>query len=169
MATGKLRNGRPLTEELVEELAREAEAGYDLATIRPRRAGRPSLGEGTSPRVQYRVDSGTYEALLARARDEGRGVSEIARVALELYLKHGRGAIRQEDIARGEEITSGAPRSTYYSEGEAAEADAGEIAIGQEAGGEVNIDCGTVASAGSGDDDLDASQGTVAGGGSRRR
>jgi CRISPR-associated endonuclease/helicase Cas3 len=169
MATGKLRNGRPLTEELVEDLAHEAEAGYDLATIHPRRAGRPSLGEGTSPRVQYRVDSGTYEALLARARDEGRGVSEIARVALELYLKHGRGVIRQEDIARGEGITSGAFHSTYDSGGGTAEADADEIAIGQEAGGEVNIERGTAASARSGGDDLDASQGTAAGGGSHRQ
>lgn len=104
MATGKLRNGQPLTEELVEDLAREAEAGYDLAAIRPPRVGRPSLGEGTSPRVQYRVDAETYEALLARARDEGRGVSEIARVALELHLKRGQEAIGQEDVMQGEEI-----------------------------------------------------------------
>ena len=86
MAPMKLRNGQILTEEMIEALARVAEAGLDPASIRPRRVGRPSLGEGISPRVQFRVDTTTYEALLARARAEDRGVGEIARTALERYL-----------------------------------------------------------------------------------
>ncbi len=87
MASMKLRNGQILTEEMIEALARQAEAGLDPARARPRRVGRPSLGEGISPRVQFRVDSATYEALLARARAEDRGVGEIARAALERYLR----------------------------------------------------------------------------------
>ncbi len=87
MASMKLRNGQILTEEMIEALAREAEAGLDPASTRPRRVGRPSLGEGISPRVQFRVDTTTYEALLARARAEDRGVGEIARTALERYLR----------------------------------------------------------------------------------
>ena len=47
----KLRNGQILTEEMIEALAREAEAGLDPERARPRRVGRPSLGEGISPRV----------------------------------------------------------------------------------------------------------------------
>ena len=47
----KLRNGQILTEEMIEALAREAEAGLNPAKARPRRVGRPSLGEGISPRV----------------------------------------------------------------------------------------------------------------------
>jgi len=85
------KTGQPLTEEMIEAMAREAEAGYDPATLRPRRGGRPSLAEGTSPRVQFRVDPATFEALLARARAEARGVSEIARLALEQYLRDDRG------------------------------------------------------------------------------
>src|SRR5215210_4680513 len=83
----KLRNGQILTEEVIEALAREAEAGFDPARVRPRRVGRPSLGEGISPRVQFRVDPATYEALLAKARAEDRGVGEIARATLERYLR----------------------------------------------------------------------------------
>jgi hypothetical protein len=83
----KLRNGQILTEEMIEALAREAEAGLDPERARQRRVGRSSLGEGISPRVQFRIDSATYEALLARARAEDRGVGEIARAALERYLR----------------------------------------------------------------------------------
>ena len=87
MASMKLRNGRFLTEELIEALAREAEAGLDPASTCPRRVGRPTRGEGIFPRVQFRVDTTTYEALLSRARAEDRGVGEVARTALERYLR----------------------------------------------------------------------------------
>ena len=83
----KLRTGQTLTEEMVEMLMREAEAGLDPARTRPRRVGHPSLGEGTSPRVQFRLDSATYEVLLAKARAEDRDAGEIARTALERYLR----------------------------------------------------------------------------------
>jgi hypothetical protein len=88
MATMKTKTGQVLTEEMSEALAREAEAGYDPATLRPRRAGRPPLGDGPSWRVQFRVDAATYATLQARARTEKREISEIARTALERYL-HG--------------------------------------------------------------------------------
>ena len=86
MATARLRNGQPVTEELIEALVREAEAGYEPSQIRSLRLGRPPLGEGSSFRVQFRVSPATFEALLARARVEERGISEIARLALERYL-----------------------------------------------------------------------------------
>ena len=87
MAEHRLRNGHVITDELIEELAREAEAGYSPSQIGPRLVGRPSLGAGVSPRVQFRVDPATYQALLARAGKEHRGISEIARLALEQYLR----------------------------------------------------------------------------------
>lgn len=87
MAAGRLRNGQVLTDELLASLVEEAEAGYASGQIRPRRVGRPPLGEGASPRVQFRVDRATFEALLARARAEERGVSEVARDALARYLE----------------------------------------------------------------------------------
>ena len=74
-----------LTDDMIEALAREAEAGYDLATLRPHRVGRPPLGSGSSRRVQFRVDATTYAALRAQARAEHRHLSEVVRAALEQY------------------------------------------------------------------------------------
>lgn len=83
----KGKDGQVLTEEAIEALAREAEAGYAPATLRPRRAGRPPLRGQPSRRVQFRVDAATYAILQARARAERREVSEILRAALERYLR----------------------------------------------------------------------------------
>lgn len=85
MAAMRTRTGVELTDELVERLAERAEAGFALDP-RPNPGDRSSLGVGTSPQVQFRVDVATFEALLARAAREDRGVSEIARDALERYL-----------------------------------------------------------------------------------
>ncbi len=89
MATMRTKSGQVLTDDMIEALAREAEAGYDPATLRPRRAGRPPLGAGSSRRVQFRVDATTYAALQAQARAERRHLSEVVRTALEQYLRRG--------------------------------------------------------------------------------
>jgi CRISPR-associated endonuclease/helicase Cas3 len=69
-----------LTDEIIEELADEAERGYDLDKATKVTYGRPSLGtSGVSPRVQVRVDPELADALKARAQKEHRSVSEIAR------------------------------------------------------------------------------------------
>lgn len=88
MATLKTRSGTSLTKKVVDELADEAERGYDLEKAKRVRMGRPALGEGgVSPRVQVRVDPDLAEALRARARTEHRSVSEIARDALREYVE----------------------------------------------------------------------------------
>jgi hypothetical protein len=69
-----LKDGTALTDDLLDELVEEAEAGYDPASLHPvpGRAGRPPLGsEGVSPRIQFRAPAGVYE--LARARAAQRG------------------------------------------------------------------------------------------------
>jgi hypothetical protein len=79
--------GTELSEEDNEALADEAERGYDLDKASRVTVGRPSLGtEGVSPRVQVRVDPQLARALKARAREEHRSVSEIARIALREYV-----------------------------------------------------------------------------------
>jgi hypothetical protein len=70
----------------LEDLAREAEAGYDLAPARRRRLGRPSLDSGRSPRLSFRASRGLYEAARARAAREGRSVSALVREATERYV-----------------------------------------------------------------------------------
>lgn len=77
------RSGITITDELAEQLADDAEAGYELTP--GKRVGRKSLagGDGTSPRVSFRMTA----ELQARAAREGKTVSEIAREALEHYVK----------------------------------------------------------------------------------
>lgn len=76
--------GVPITDALIEELAAEAERGYDLHTMRP--VGRPPLGDGPSEIVQVRVDATLREALAARAAGDETTPSEIVRRALRAYL-----------------------------------------------------------------------------------
>lgn len=88
MADLKTRSGEKVTAKLVAELAAEAEAGYDLESAERVRVGpgRPSLGEGKSPRITYRVAPSLFERAKARAQTEGRTISDIARDALQHYL-----------------------------------------------------------------------------------
>ncbi len=80
------KKGTPITEELADELAREAEQGYDLN--RGRRVGRRSLagGTGKSPRLNIRTTPALYEQARRRAERDGKTISEIAREALERYV-----------------------------------------------------------------------------------
>ena len=81
------KSGTVITEEIAEELAKEAERGYDLDRLKRRFVGRPSLGEkGVSPRVSFRASPDLYDAAWKRADAEGRSLSSLAREALERYL-----------------------------------------------------------------------------------
>jgi hypothetical protein len=88
MARVKTKRGRPLMREEVNRLADEAERGYDLSRATSERVGpgRPSLAEGESPRISYRVAPGLLTDAQLRAKEEGRSLSELAREALERYL-----------------------------------------------------------------------------------
>ena len=82
----RTKSGTVLTPEVEEELADEAEAGYDLEVATPRKVGRPSLGRGVSPRLDLRIEPDLAEALHERAEEEHRSVSAVARDALRRYL-----------------------------------------------------------------------------------
>lgn len=85
---GHTKSGTPLTDELIEKLADEAEQGYDVDDILGRRGkrGRPSLGSGPSTVESVRLDPELKARLSRRAEDEGVAVSEIIREALRLHL-----------------------------------------------------------------------------------
>lgn len=94
---GKLKKEKPLiskagtklTPEVIDELAAEAERGYDLSKWdRVVVIGRPSLGggEGTSPRVSVRMSPEDYEAARQRAEREGRSISDLVREAVAKHL-----------------------------------------------------------------------------------
>ncbi len=88
MADLKTKKGTKLTKQSVERLAKEAEQGYDLSRAKRQRVGpgRPSLSEGESPRISYRLPPDLFAAAEKRAKAQGRSLSEIAREALRLYL-----------------------------------------------------------------------------------
>ena len=88
MADLRTKKGTKLSKAVVDSLASEAEAGYDLSKAKRERVGpgRPSLAEGESPRISYRVAPALFDRAKKKAKAEGRTVSEVAREALQKYL-----------------------------------------------------------------------------------
>ena len=86
---GHTRSGTPITDELIEQLADEAEAGYDVDQIIARRnkRGRPRLGSAPSTVESVRLDPELKDQLVRRADAEGVPVSEVIREALRNHLK----------------------------------------------------------------------------------
>lgn len=104
--------GEPITDDLLDALAAEAEAGYNPGTLRPRRTGRPSLGTGTSPRVQFRVSPTLYQEAQERAQAEDRTLSDLVRSLLEDYVHRTRAIAepRRGEPARARSASEGAAR-----------------------------------------------------------
>jgi hypothetical protein len=77
--------GIPITEEHIDQLAAEAEAGYDVETLR-RRGGRRPMGSAAADVVPVRLDPELRTALARRAEAEHATTSEIIRQALRAWL-----------------------------------------------------------------------------------
>ncbi len=86
---GKTASGVPITDELIEKLAREAEAGYDVDEILRKRRGRPPIGSGPATVESVRLDPELRLALSERARDDHEATSSVIRKALRQYLEIG--------------------------------------------------------------------------------
>jgi hypothetical protein len=86
---GHTKSGIPITDDLIEELAKEAEAGYDVDEILARRGKRrrPRLGTEPSTVESVRLDPDLKARLLRRAEDEGLTASEVIREALRQHLE----------------------------------------------------------------------------------
>jgi predicted DNA-binding protein len=86
---GHTKSGRPVVDELIEQLAREAEDGYDVNEIVSRRGkrGRPRLGAAPSTVESVRLDPELKERLARRAEADGVAVSEVIREALRHHLE----------------------------------------------------------------------------------
>ena len=84
---GTTADGTPITDEMVEAMADEAERGYDVEEIdRRRRGGRPPLGSAASSVESVRLDPELKRDLLLRAAEERISVSEAIRRAIGQYL-----------------------------------------------------------------------------------
>ncbi|MBM6621600.1 CopG family transcriptional regulator [Micrococcaceae bacterium RIT802] len=83
---GNTADGTPITDELVERMADEAQHGYDTGQILRRRGGRPLMGSAASSVESVRLDPELKRALLLRAANEHISVSEAIRRAIGQYL-----------------------------------------------------------------------------------
>lgn len=79
-------SGKPVTGELIEELAAKAEAGFDVDEIIRRRGGRPSIGAAAATVESVRLNPELREALVERARRDHETTSSVIRKALRKYF-----------------------------------------------------------------------------------
>lgn len=84
MAQEKI-NGAPVTDEMIQEWADEAEAGYTVEKLRKR--GRPTVGDGPGAVVPVRMDAALLMALNARAEKERVSRSEAIREAVRAWTQ----------------------------------------------------------------------------------
>lgn len=86
---GRTASGRPITDDLIEELAHNAEAGFDVEETLRRRPGRPTIGSGPARVESVRLDPELREALDLRAERDHEATSSVIRKALRRYLEVG--------------------------------------------------------------------------------
>lgn len=86
---GVTASGKPITDELVEELADRAEAGYDVKETIRRRGGRPPTGSAAASVESVRLDPELRQALARRAERDHETTSSVIRKALRKYLQVG--------------------------------------------------------------------------------
>ena len=84
--TTRTASGKPITDELVNELATRAEAGFDVDATLRRRGGRPPLGSAAASVESVRLDPELREELATRARRDHETTSAVIRKALRQYL-----------------------------------------------------------------------------------
>ena len=85
---GRTKAGVELTDDVLDELAEQAEAGLDVTTLR-RRPGRPSMGSGPAESLPVRLDPELRRAVDERAAAEHTTASDVVREALRRYLRAG--------------------------------------------------------------------------------
>lgn len=83
---GRREDGTPITDEMVEAMADEAETGYDVEEIVRRRGGRPAMGAAPATVESVRLDPEMKRELILRAAEEHISVSEAIRQAVRQYL-----------------------------------------------------------------------------------
>ncbi len=86
---GTTAHGKPITNELVDQLAERAEGGLDVDATLARRRGRPPIGGAAASVESVRLDPELREALAERAQRDGESASAVIRKALHRYLQVG--------------------------------------------------------------------------------
>ena len=81
-AHGNTASGKPITDELIDELAAKAEPGYDVEETLRRRGGRPPIGSAAASVESVRLEPELREALALRAEHDHETTSSVIRKAL---------------------------------------------------------------------------------------
>jgi hypothetical protein len=84
--TTPISEGKPVSEETIDRLSDQAEAGYDVDALR-RAGGRPPMGSAAARVVPVRLDPELEEALCRRAESEHSTSSNVIRHALRAWLE----------------------------------------------------------------------------------
>ena len=77
-------DGVPVTDEMIQEWADEAERGYDVEVLKKR--GRRPIGDGAARVVPVRMDDSLVAAVDRRAEKDGTSRSEIIRSAVRAFV-----------------------------------------------------------------------------------
>lgn len=77
-------DGVPVTEDMIEAWAVEAEQGYDVDQLR--RRGRRAMGSAPARVVPVRIDPALLKTVDERAADDGTNRSEVIRAAIRAYV-----------------------------------------------------------------------------------
>lgn len=85
---GRSKAGVELTDDVLDRMASEAEAGLDVSKLR-RRPGRPAMGSAPAETLPVRLDPELRRAVDDRAAKEQTTASDVVREALRRYLKTG--------------------------------------------------------------------------------
>lgn len=86
---GKTASGKPITDDLIDKLAKKAEAGFDVEETLRRRPGRPTIGSGPAQVESVRLEPELRNALVRRAKRDHEATSAVIRKALREYLATG--------------------------------------------------------------------------------
>ena len=81
---GRTAAGDEITDEMLQAIADDAEAGIDFSRMRPR--GRPPMGSGPARSFPVRLDPDLRASLDTRAVQDDKPAAEIVREALRRYL-----------------------------------------------------------------------------------
>jgi hypothetical protein len=87
-SAGRTKSDVELTDDVLDQMAKEAEAGLDLSKLR-RRPGRPSMGSGPADTLPVRLDPELRKAVDERAVADHTTASDVVREALRHYLMAG--------------------------------------------------------------------------------
>ena len=79
-------NGRDVSQEDVQAMADQAEAGFDVEVLK-RRGGRRRMGSAPAEVVPVRIDPELKAAIDARAAADDSSTSEVIREAIRRFLE----------------------------------------------------------------------------------